>query len=147
MLMKWMVSSGFLLTWAYTCTRRIQRWHRYYIKFPELYSRCINSLTITAINTWLNTKVWNKLPFGFLIREFDHFLPQPFPPFLINYLLSRDTVSFFLKFFLSIWNFMNSGISGGSSTLRGVYTIHSGPYPPLIIDNPPWLSLCVWSGT
>ena len=34
---------------------------------------------------------------------------QIFSPFLINYFLFRNTVSFFLKFFLSISNFLISG--------------------------------------
>ena len=62
----------------------MQRQHRYYPKFPGFYSCCINSLIITAQNTRLKTKVWNKLPFSFLIREVWYtflLLPNPFPPF------------------------------------------------------------------
>ena len=86
-----------------------QRWHRYYPKFPELYSRRMNSLIITAY-TWLNTYVWNTLPFWSLIREFDtnSFSPN-LSPLFDQLFLSRDTVSFFLKFFISIWNFLISG--------------------------------------
>ena len=88
----------------------IQRCHRYYLKFPELYSRRINLLKITALSIWLNSKVWNKLPFWILISEFWYIslFQNLFPPFW-SIILSRDTVSFFLKFFLSIWNFLISG--------------------------------------
>ena len=83
----------------------IQRWHRYCPRLPELYSCCINSLIIPALkNTWLNTKVWNKLPSWFLIREFwyiFHF-SKPFLPFLIKYVYLETHFHFpWSSFFLS----------------------------------------------
>ena len=42
-----------------------QRCHRYYPKFPELYSRCINSLIITALKYLTeHLMVWNNCHFG-----------------------------------------------------------------------------------
>ena len=90
-----------------------QLWHMYYPKFSELYSCSINSLIITALK-YLNWTLkyginchfdFNK---GILIHF--HFF-QTFSPYFDQLLLSRDTVPFVLKFFLSIWNFLTSSTS------------------------------------
>ena len=84
---------------------QIQRWHKYYPRFPELHSRRINSLIITALKYLTEHSRMEQIAIlvfhkGILIH-FPFF--QTFPPILINYFLSRDTVSFLIPEVLSFY--------------------------------------------
>ena len=72
---------------------------------PRWYNNC------TKIPDWTQKHGINRNFLVFNIKEFWYILPfskllPPPPPFLINYSYLEILLSFFLKFFLSIWYFL-----------------------------------------
>ena len=88
----------------------VQRWHRYYPKFPELYSRHINSLIITALKYLtelvyvinchfvFNKRILIDFPF------FQTFLPFRSIIFYLETLFHFSWSKFFFQTFLPFWS-------------------------------------------
>ena len=98
----------------------LQRCHRYYPKFPELYSHRINSLIITALKYGIIAiLMFNK---GYILL-----FSKPFPPFLINYFYLETLCHFsWSSFFLS----QISWFQEISWKVASLYLIHWAPKVP-----------------